>query len=69
MPAWGQLQHLWFVEGGATRAKLLTSSIRSSASPGADWEGIPEGRGYTSAHVGRGPDSERPKRHYLLSRR
>ena len=31
---------------------------QASASPGTDREGIPEGRGYTSAHVGRGPDSE-----------
>jgi hypothetical protein len=39
---------------------------QASASPGTDRKGIPEGRGYTSAHVGRGPDSERPKRHYLF---
>ena len=31
---------------------------QASASPVTDREGIPEGRGYTSAHLGRGPDSE-----------
>ena len=41
---------------------------QASASPGTDREGIPAGRGYTSARVAVGQTRKVPKRHYLLIR-